>query len=551
MAKKEGATKDVGTILVSGKYISQEDLDASRKRARTQRSPVEDILIQEGIITPDLLGQALAESFGVPYADLNSHIPTKALLGMIPEEIAQKWRVMVFRAHENEVTVTTDRPNTKGLPALLARGLKGKNVRIAYSLTRDIDAVLSRHRKSLDSRLSSYQGQGGVPAPVIVDEVFADAISLRASDIHLEPLQNGFLVRFRVDGVMQEAATLHKELHAIVVNRIKVLARMRLDEHHAAQDGAIRYQAKNDRVDVRVSIVPTLEGEKVVMRLLTGAARTLTMTDLGLSEANQQLLETAIHKPFGMLLTSGPTGSGKTTTLYGALKALDRGALNITTIEDPVEYRLTGINQIPVNEHLGLTFEKGLRSIVRQDPDVILVGEIRDRETAEISVNAALTGHLLFSTFHANDAATAVVRLMEIGVQPFLLSSTLELLIAQRLVRRICESCRVSRVYKKPDIAAIAPGAEKVLSGRTVRLYEGKGCNECSGVGYRGRIGIFEVIPVTQEMRDLILKSPAASQVWAQARKEGAKSMFEDGIDKTRQGITTLEEVARVASVAL
>lgn len=550
MAKKEGTTRDIGSILVSGKYVTQEDLDAARTRARSQRTSVEDVLVQEDIITPDLLGQAIAESYHVPYADLNSHIPTKRLLDMIPEKISQKWRLVVFRVNGNDVTVTTDHPAAKGLPALLARGLKRKKVTVAYSLTRDIDAVLSRRRTSLNSRLASYQGQGGVPAPVLVDEVFADAIALRASDIHLEPLSDGFLVRLRVDGVMQEAAMLHKELHAIVVNRIKVLARMRLDEHFAAQDGAIRYQSGKERVDVRVSIVPTLEGEKVVMRLLTGAARTLTMSDLGLSPDNQKLLEAAIRKPFGMLLTSGPTGSGKTTTLYGALKALDRNALNITTIEDPVEYRLTGINQIPVHVQTGLTFDKGLRSIVRQDPDVIMVGEIRDRETAEIAVNAALTGHLLFSTFHANDASTAVVRLMDIGVQPFLLSSTLELLMAQRLVRRICESCRVSRVYKKQDIALVAPGAERILTGRSVRLYEGKGCDECGGIGFRGRIGIFEVIPVTRGLRELILAQPSSQEIWELARKEGTRSMFEDGIDKARQGITTLEEVARVANVA-
>jgi type II secretory ATPase GspE/PulE/Tfp pilus assembly ATPase PilB-like protein len=300
-------------------------------------------------------------------------------------------------------------------------------------------------------------------------------------------------------------------------------------------------------LDIRVSIVPTLEGEKIVMRLLTGRMRKLALAELGLSPAHQELLEAAIRKPFGMILTTGPTGSGKTTTLYASMKTLDQGKLNITTIEDPVEYRLTGVNQIQVNVQADLTFGKGLRAIVRQNPDVIMVGEIRDRDTAEIAVNAALTGHLLFSTFHANDAATSVVRLMDIGVEPFLLSSTLELIMAQRLVRRICESCRVSIPPAELKKLDVSPAVKKHITGKT-RFYHGKGCAVCSGVGYRGRVGLFEFIPISREMRELVLSQPSAQQVWGLARKEGVRSLFEDGMDKVNSGVTSLAEVTRVAN---
>jgi type II secretory ATPase GspE/PulE/Tfp pilus assembly ATPase PilB-like protein len=382
----------------------------------------------------------------------------------------------------------------------------------------------------------------------MVQEIIYDAASLGASDIHLEPYPDSLVVRFRVDGIMREVARLRKDMHAIILNRIKVLARMRLDDHFSAQDGAIRHQMKMETLDIRVSIVPTLEGEKIVMRLLTGRMRGLALGELGLTDEYQKMLESSIRHPFGMILTTGPTGSGKTTTLYAAMKTLDQTTLNITTIEDPVEYRLIGINQIQVNTETDLTFGKGLRAIVRQNPDVIMVGEIRDRDTAEISVNAALTGHLLFSTFHANDAATSVVRLLDIGIEPFLLSSTLELIMAQRLVRRICESCRISAPVTAEMMKNLNPLVKRHLESAKTRLYRGKGCPVCNGIGYRGRIGIFEFIPVSRNMRELILNRPSAQVVWNLARKEGARSLFEDGMEKVKNGVTSIEEVIRVAN---
>jgi type II secretory ATPase GspE/PulE/Tfp pilus assembly ATPase PilB-like protein len=347
---------------------------------------------------------------------------------------------------------------------------------------------------------------------------------------------------------MHEVANLPPEQYQGVLNRIKVLSRLRIDDHFSAQDGAIRFVQDGQDADIRVSVMPTLEGEKIVMRLLTSAMRGFALADLGMNDEHLQLLQAAVHKPFGMILTTGPTGSGKSTTMYAVLKTMDQSALNVTTIEDPVEYRLAGVNQIQVNSQTGLTFALGLRAIVRQNPDVILVGEIRDKETAEIAVNSALTGHLLLSTFHANDASTAVPRLLEIGIEAFLLSSTLELVMAQRLVRRICESCRFAVKYTPEMVSKVAPAALPYFKKGTFQLYQGKGCPVCNGLGYRGRVGIFELIPITHKMRDLILTEPSSQAVWTLAQEEGVKSLFDDGIEKVKAGLTTLEELARVAN---
>jgi type II secretory ATPase GspE/PulE/Tfp pilus assembly ATPase PilB-like protein len=276
--------------------------------------------------------------------------------------------------------------------------------------------------------------------------------------------------------------------------------------------------------------------------------RTFGLGDLGLNERHIATFQDSIKKPFGMILVTGPTGSGKTTTLYGVLKSVNNVGVNITTIEDPVEYRLTGVNQIQVNPQTGLSFGEGLRAIVRQNPDIILVGEIRDKDTAEIAVNSALTGHMLYSTFHANDAATAVPRLMEIGLEPFLLSSTMELVIAQRLVRRICESCRTAVPYTKTMLEEIAPGSSRFFGKGTVQLYKGKGCDVCHNIGYRGRTGLFEMIPISKEMRDLILTHPSSQAIWQLARREGVTSLYDDGVEKVKAGVTTLEELIRVAN---
>jgi len=455
--------------------------------------------------------------------------------------------VVVFSVSQDEVVVATDNPTVKELVPALLEIFPESEVKIGYGLPEDIDAVFSAYRKPLDTRFSKILESQKRVAPEILDEIFSDAFSYHASDIHFEPQHKKVVIRFRVDGVLQAAGVISKELYENILNRVKVISGLHIDEHFSAQDGSMHYEKENIIFDMRTSIVPTVEGEKVVLRILSSYINGLNLSDLGLSPHDQRIFEREAQKPFGMILVVGPTGSGKTTTLYAILKLLNKPDVNITTIEDPVEYKMLGVNQIQVNPQTNLTFAKGLRSIVRQDPDTILVGEIRDNETAEIAVNAALTGHLLLSTFHANDAATAIPRLIDMGIEPFLLSSTLELIVAQRLLRKICESCRYSIDSSQKNIVEKHKAAGQFFTNKDATLYQGKGCSNCGGSGYSGRIAIFELISVTEEMKELILKTPSSSEIRKLANEQGGKVMFEDGIEKVKSGVITIEELERVA----
>lgn len=456
--------------------------------------------------------------------------------------------MILFEEGAKEVVIATDTPDNIHLIDKIKILFPKKKVSLAYSLEEDIEAALGKYRKTLATRFSQIIKDQKSVAPEIIEEILTDAVSFRTSDIHFEPQEKEVVVRFRVDGVLHEAGRIPKEYYENIVNRLKVQARLRIDEHYAAQDGAIRFVRDGRLIDARFSLIPTLDGEKIVLRLLADYMRSFALSDLGLLGDSQKLLEISAKKPFGMILVTGPTGSGKTTTLYAVLRTLNDPEVNITTIEDPVEFKISGINQIQVNQQTNLTFAKGLRSIVRQDPDIILVGEIRDQETAEIAVNAALTGHLLLSTFHANDASTSIPRLIDMGIEPFLLSSTLELIVAQRLARRICESCRYSINVKTSSLEKTLPQAKKYFGKENVTLYKGKGCPNCSGTGYKGRIGIFEFISINPELQELILKNPSSQQIWEVAKRNGAISLFEDGLEKVKNGLTTLDELLRVAN---
>lgn len=540
--------KTIREILIKGNYVTEEDIKNFENFDTSHHASFIEYLFQENLITKDLLGQAIAESFKVPYADLNSTVPAPEQVQKIPEEIAKKYRAVIFFEEKDKVVVTTDAPQDKNLLPELEKLLIGKKVSIAYSLSEDIDAAFVHYQKSLETRFSKIIESKGRVAPELLEEIFDDAIVFHASDIHFEPFLKDVLVRFRVDGVLHEAGRIPKEFYENILNRIKVQSGMRIDEHFSAQDGSLRYVKDNTTVDMRTSIVPTVEGEKVVLRVLSAYVQGFSLGGLGFSSAHQEFLEQAAKKPFGMILVVGPTGSGKTTTLYALLKIVNSPDVNITTIEDPVEYKVIGVNQIQVNPQTNLTFAKGLRSIVRQDPDIILVGEIRDNETAEIAINAALTGHLLYSTYHANDAATAIPRLLDMGIEPFLLTSTLEVIVAQRLVRKICDHCRYGVTKKSSDFNTIQfKSAVSYFSDKSITLYQGKGCDMCGHTGYKGRTAIFEFIRITPEMQDLILRSPSTKEIWKLARKEGSKTLFEDGIEKVKAGVTTLEELFRVA----
>ncbi|OGE84546.1 MAG: hypothetical protein A2846_02280 [Candidatus Doudnabacteria bacterium RIFCSPHIGHO2_01_FULL_49_9] len=546
MVNKEDIIKD---LLLRRGYVTAENIASAEDFAVKKNSTVIRYLIDQEILTKDIIGQAVAEEFQVPYADLNSNQPPKAQVLLMPQDFARRHMALVFQYDDKEIVVATDAPHQPNLlaelDALLNRSEAKRAIKLAYSLQEDLEAAFVHYRESLSVRFIDIIKDQKRVAPEIIEEIFEDAILYRVSDVHFEPQDAEVLVRFRIDGVLREVGRIPREYYENILNRVKVQARLRIDDHFSAQDGALRYEKNGASVDARVSIMPTLEGEKIAIRLLSEYVRNLSLKDLGLTEDNQKILSSAAEKPFGMILVTGPTGSGKTTTLYALLKILNDPEVNITTIEDPVEYRIKGLNQIQVNADTNLTFADGLRSIVRQDPDIILVGEIRDNATAEISVNAALTGHLLFSTFHANDAPTSIPRLLDMDVEPFLLASTLKVIIAQRLVRRICESCRYSVSVTPAELKPIGRAAE-YLAGQT-NLYRGKGCNVCGFTGYKGRIGIFEFIDVTPEMQNLILKNPSTSEIWALARSQGARSLFEDGIFKVIAGVTTIDELMRVA----
>ncbi len=381
----------------------------------------------------------------------------------------------------------------------------------------------------------------------IVDAFIAQAFFARSSDVHLDPEEKRLRVRFRIDGVLHDVYAFPKELHQEIITRIKVLSALRTDEHQAAQDGRMRILIpENPPVDVRVSITPTYFGENCVMRLLIAHADDFTLKNLGFSPHNLAIIARAIKKPYGLMLATGPTGSGKTTTLYMVLKEINRPEVSIITIEDPIEYSLPGVDQIQVNAKTGLTFANGLRSILRQDPNVVMVGEIRDGETASIAVNAAMTGHLVLSTLHTNDAPTTIPRLLDLGVEPFLIASTVNIAIGQRLVRTICSDCKVKKELTEEEIEGLKEAFPAELLANNKIFYRGEGCNRCSGSGYRGRVGIHEVLEVDEVIRQLVMRRANADEVRATAIKNGMITMTVDGFYKAVQGITTLDEILRV-----
>ena len=384
----------------------------------------------------------------------------------------------------------------------------------------------------------------------LVHLLIEQAHHMRASDIHIVPLDGGTRVRLRIDGVLQDQHTFSEDLHSEIITRIKILSGLRTDEHQTAQDGRFRTfigVGTSMPIDVRVSITPTYYGENAVLRLLSDKAEDYTLGTLGFSPENQKKIMQAIRRPYGMILATGPTGSGKTTSLYTLLKTLNTPQVAIITIEDPIEYAISGIEQIQVNSRTGLTFANGLRSILRQDPNIIMVGEIRDRETAGIAVNTALTGHLLLSTLHTNDAATTLPRLLDMGIEPYLIASTVNVAMGQRLVRKICERCRVKKNLTAAETASLKDVLPKKEARKPLEFFEGTGCTNCNKTGYRGRVGIQEVMLMDASIREAILRKATASELKKiAAAKQGMTTMLEDGFDKARAGITTIEEILRM-----
>lgn len=539
--------------------IPQEKLDEVLAEAERDKKSLAALLVEKDLISDDQLGQIIADHLGYDFVDLDKVVIDDEVLRIIPEVMAKKQKVIAFGREQGGIKLAMVNPVNLGIINLIKKKT-GQDIIPYYTTTDNVINALVQYRKGIQKEFSeiikenvSAAKKGAKPEDLpiikIVDTIIEYAYENKASDIHIEPQEKDTLVRFRIDGILHDIIELPKGIHDLIISRIKILAKLRTDEHQSAQDGKIRITLEQEKLDIRVSIIPVVEGEKAVLRLLSEKSRQFGLEDLGFSAPDLLKVKKEYSKPYGMILATGPTGSGKTTTLYAILKILNRREVNISTIEDPVEYDIEGVNQIQVNPKTNLTFAFGLRSILRQDPNIIMVGEIRDEETADIAINASMTGHLVLSTLHTNDAATALPRFLDMGIEPFLIASTVNIIIAQRLVRKICSNCVVSETISVEELKTKFPlipiakyfGPEK----KAVRIYHGKGCAICSQTGYKGRIGIFEVLAVSEGIRDLIVKKASSDQIKAQAIKEGMTVMIEDAIKKVIAGITTIEEVLR------
>ncbi|MDO8557466.1 MAG: GspE/PulE family protein [Candidatus Jorgensenbacteria bacterium] len=559
-------------IFLRAGIFDESTFETMRIEAERKQQNIAEILIARGLISKDYFFTLTAKALGVPQANLSFIKIDEALLRMIPEDIARKRRAIVFGKNEEtgQFKVAMEDPIDLETVDFLALKLGGQiepylatedDLNKGFSLyserlTQDFKTVIENSiQDSLRAQargVTLEESAKDLPIVAIVDNLLSYGISSRASDVHFEVLEDGVLVRYRVDGILHEVIRMPKEIHPAIVARIKILSSLRIDEHTHPQDGRFRYEIGGTEVDIRVSVIPTFYGEKMVLRLLSAAQKPLSLTELGIFDDGQKLILEAVGKTYGMVLACGPTGCGKTTTLYSIMNILNRPEVNIVTVEDPIEYDMRYVNQVQVNVAAGITFASGLRSILRQDPNIIMVGEIRDGETANIAVQASLTGHLVLSSVHTNDAPTVIPRLIDMGVQPFLVSAVINDIIAQRLVRKICLEC-IESYTPDPQIYTVIERELRDLDvdPKAVRLtktfYRGKGCDACAGTGFLGRMGIFEIMNISEAVRKLIISSEFnLDNLRKLARAEGMTTMFEDGLKKVERGLTTIEEIFRV-----
>jgi len=573
--------RQLKAFLEDSGLVSAEDLIKAEKKSEQTNQDLSELLVKEGKISEDDLRQLQAYILGIPFVNLEKEKIDLDVLSLIPEPIARSYNIVAFRRTPDSIEVAMLDPQDLKAIDFIKKKL---DLRILPRLTTQdsIKSVLLQYRKSLEAEfgeiikkesthIKTISQKGDVKAedlkkmaeelPVvkIVDTLIQHAVIQRASDIHIEPVEKEVLVRYRIDGILRDAMDLPGTISDAIVARIKILAKLRLDEKRLPQDGRFRIELQGEKVSFRVSVLPVYGGEKVVMRLLRENVKGFSLETLGFFGEKLELVHDAIKKPYGMILATGPTGCGKTTTLYTVLDILNTPEVNISTIEDPIEYQIPRINQTQVKPDIGFTFASGLRSLVRQDPDIIMVGEIRDGETASLAVNAALTGHLVLSTLHTNSAAGAVPRLLDMKVEPFLLASTINIVIAQRLVRRLTASMKSYKLDKKAlEELKQEVDMERVLKAlkdlkivkpeqtwQDISFYKPQAGEESSD-GYKGRIGIHEILPVTETIKELIMKNVTSDDIEKQAKSEGMLTMFEDGIIKAAQGLTSLEEIFRV-----
>lgn len=551
--------KPLGEMLVQAKLLTAEELERALELQSSENKRLGDILVEQGMVSPENLAMTLSLHLNLALIDLKRHTVQPDTLRLIPEEVARKHNLIPLDIIDGALGVVMDDPaDIQVIEALTARA--GMPIRPMVGVGSDIEAAIDLYyetKSEIEERITEIappplieeveeerlSAEAIAQAPVVraVDLMLEQAVRDHASDIHLEPEEDNVRVRYRIDGILHDGLSLPKSAHAPLISRIKIMAGMNIAERRRPQDGQFDAKIRGEEIFFRVATSDTAWGEMAVLRVLDRSIALLELSELGVQAAPLDTYRRRLQSPFGMILVSGPTGSGKTTTLYASINQLNREELNIMTIEDPIEYNFRGINQIQVNRLAGIDFATGLRAIVRLDPDVILVGEIRDSETAETGVNAALTGHLVLSSVHSNDAVGALFRLLDLGVEPFLLVSAVIGVVAQRLVRCVCSRCRT--LVPPPPEEQFA--YEKEMGETAPQLYYGEGCNFCAGTGYRGRTGVFEVLVVSEEIRRLLLKGASASEVKAQALKEGMIPMWRDGMMKVKESITTPYEVMR------
>lgn len=557
-------------IIKDKKILDDKGLRDALKAAEKARLPLETYLTNKNIVDETTLYQAIANNFDLPFIDLKNREIKKEVISLIPSPLAVARQVVLFAKEGKDLKAAVLDPLDLQTIEFIKRKT-GLTVKIYLTSPSSLKEVLRKYHASLESELQIIKSEEAgdekqlkkiaedLPIINIVNSILEHAVFEGASDIHIEPMEKEVAVRYRIDGILRQVMTLPKTVQAGTIARIKILANLKLDEHQQPQDGRIKIEIQDEKLSLRVSVLPVYDGEKIVMRLLPESTKPLTLDQLGFLPNDKKRIEDAINKPHGMVLVTGPTGSGKTTTLYSILNVLNQPGVNIVTIEDPIEYHMPRVNQSQVQPRVGYVFATGLRAFLRQDPDIIMVGEIRDSETAEISAHAALTGHLVLSTLHTNDAPTALPRLLDMGVPSFLVAFTTNLIMAQRLVRKICPFCKKEYKLTAENIADL----EKILDTKKMidlfkkhnclkagdtalkswTFYRGEGCQKCNREGYKGRLGIYETLEVNKTMAELINKKASVEEIRQAAIKNGFTTMLQDGMIKAKTGLTTLEEV--------
>jgi len=570
--------KTLINTLKEYKLLNPKDLVEIQNKAEKLNKTLEEVLINENYLDETILYEKVGEYLDVPFVELKGLEIGRDVINLIPGPVAGTHQVVAFEKNENQLKLAMTDPTDIQTIEFLRRKT-GLDPIVYITSPSDLKESLRHYHAGLEEDLQDLhiiQESGEEPIgkelkkaaqelPIIniANSILEHAVYEGASDIHIEPSETRVSVRYRVDGILKQVMTLPKNIQDALIARIKILANLKIDEHMLPQDGRFKIKIQEDKLAFRVSIIPVYDGEKIVMRILHEGAKPLTLEELGFLKKQRQLVEGTLKKPHGMILVTGPTGSGKTTTLYSILGILNQPKVNISTIEDPIEYRIQGVNQSQVKPKVGFTFASGLRSFLRQDPDIIMVGEIRDQETAEMAIHAAMTGHLVLSTLHTNDAPTTLPRLVDMGIPPFLVAFTTNIVMAQRLVRKICPHCR--KKYKLDKIAL--QELSKIFDSKKLLLlfkenipnfnieqeleemtfYQGAGCRRCGQIGYKGRIGIYETLLIDQELIKKINTQSTADDIRNYAREKGMMTMFEDGLIKAKMGITTISEVLRVS----